>query len=105
MGELKSTRLAEQQVVAQVLGEVFVELDAFVEERDALRGHVVGPDDGRGPRAGPAPQIPLVQDGDVCDAPLPEVVGDGKAVHPGPGYDNVVPGLEGRVPPHPLLFE
>ena len=37
VGELKSARLAEQQVVAQVLREVFVELDAFVEEWDALR--------------------------------------------------------------------
>src|SRR5262249_22764014 len=89
-------------VVVQLHGQAFVELDALVVEGHALRGAVVAADDGRVAAAGAAAEVAPVQDGDVGDAALAEVVGDGQAVDAAADDDDVVGRLQVVAAPHPL---
>src|SRR5262249_9156874 len=93
----------KHDVVVEFLREPLVELDALVVKGDALRGAIVGADDGGVATAGAAPEIALVQDGDVGDAVvLAKVIGDGQSVYAGADNCGVVSRFQAVMAPHRL---
>ena len=105
VAQVKPPHLVEQQVEVEFLGQSLVQLDALVEEGDALDGQVVGADDGGGAGAGSAAEVALVEDGDVLHAQLGQVVGSGQAVHAAADDDHAVAVFQGACLPHTVLAE
>ena len=103
MTKVEAAHLVEEQVEVQLLGQSFVQLDALVEEGDALDGEIVGADDGGGAGAGPAAEVALVEDGDVLHAQLSEVVGGGQPMHAAADDDHAVAVFQRAHPPHSVL--
>ena len=95
--------LGEHDVVVQVLGKTFPQLDGVIVDAGGLVIEIVGTDD-RGIAAGIAAAKPaLFQHRDIGDAVfLGKIVGGGEAVAAGADDDDVVGGL--RFGAYPLLF-
>src|SRR5260370_12030491 len=94
--------LRKHDIVIQLQGQLFVELDALIVKCHPLRRAIIGANNGRMAPAGPAAQIPLIEDRDLADAVLAEVISDGQTMHPGADDDDVVGGLQIVAVPHAL---
>ncbi len=105
MTKVEASHLVEQQVEVEFLRQSLVQLDALVEEGDALDGEVVGTDDGGGAGAGSPAEVALVEDGDVLHALLGQVVGSRQAVHAAADDDHAVAVFQGACLPHTVLAE
>src|SRR5713226_7848423 len=92
--------LREQKVVVEFLGQVLVEPQALLVERDAFGRPVVGPNDGRVAATGAAAEIALLEHRNVPDASLGQFVRGGEAVHAAADDEDVVGALELRLAPH-----
>src|SRR5438128_1459230 len=114
MDEVEDATLAEEDVVVELLGESFPELQRMLIDRGAIIPEVVGANDG-GVASHVAPRQPApLQHRNISDAMvLGQVVGGRQAVATRPHDDDVVRALRFRIAPqvfrmlvwfgHPLL--
>ena len=103
VGQVDDTALAEQQVVVELLGQPFPELQRVLVDRRRLVPQVVRADHRRVAGDVPAGEPAALEDGDVRDpVELGEVVGRREAVPAAADDHDVVGALRLRVPPEML---